>query len=117
MVHVGVLAVLGAAQRWLAGVPRDGVCTYGLSCQLDWWEATRLTRYGMDAASPVTMTRARSPGPVAHGQAVMSRCYVLSLRLLTRRWCTPPHASVRRLGGVRQAFPTANRCCGAACLR
>jgi len=66
VVHVGVLAVLGAAQRWLAGVPRDSVCMHGLSCQLDLWEATRLTRCGMDAGSPVMMTLARSPDLGAH---------------------------------------------------
>ena len=84
MVRVGVLAVLGAAQRWLVGVPRCPVCLYVLRCQLDWWETIRLTPCVMDAGSPVMMTRARSPSPEAHGHLGMSRCCGLSLGLLTR---------------------------------
>ena len=114
VVRVGVLVVLGAAHRWLAGVPRGTVCTYGLSYQLDWWETTRLTRCVVDAGSSVILTRARSPGADAHGHLGMSRCYGLSLALLTHYWRRPPHASVRRLRGACQAFPTANRFCGAA---
>ena len=93
------------------------IYVYVLRCQFDWWETTRLTRCVVDAGSPVIMTRAKSPSPGAHGHAVLSRCYVLSLQPLTRYSRPPPHASVRRLRGVRKAFPIANRCCGAACLR
>ena len=84
MVRVGVLEVLGAAQCWLVGVPRCPVCLYVLRCQLDWWETIRLTPCVMDTGSPVMMTRARSPSPEAHGHLGMSRCYGLSLGLLTR---------------------------------